>query len=116
MTPVNVPGVEFPFPGKTLVIPPMALGDLEQLLDRINNVMSGRMDKDSIATVIDATHAALRRNYPDMERVEVASLLDLQNMRAALDAVMSASGMEAQPVNETGEALAPSTGASFTPT
>jgi hypothetical protein len=51
-----------------------------------------------------------------MERAEVASLLDLQNMRAALDAVMSASGMEAQPVNETGEALAPSTGASSTRT
>ncbi|MNP68982.1 hypothetical protein D3C76_1650140 [compost metagenome] len=78
--------------------------------------MSGRMDKDSIATVIDATHAALRRNYPDLQRAEVASLLDLQNMRAALDAVMSASGMEAQPVNETGEALAPSTGANSTRT
>jgi hypothetical protein len=62
MTAVNVPGVSFPFPGKTLVIPPLSLGDLEQLLDRINNVMSGSMDKDSIATVIDATHAALRRN------------------------------------------------------
>lgn len=114
MTSVNVPGVAFPFPGKTLVIPPMALGDLEQLLERINNVMAGRMDMDSIATIIDATHAALRRNYPDMGRAEVASLLDLQNMRAALDAVMSASGMEAQPVNESGEALAPSTGASST--
>lgn len=114
MTAVNVPGVSFPFPGKTLVIPPLSLGDLEQLLDRINNVMSGSMDKDSIATVIDATHAALRRNYPDMDRTEVASLLDLQNMRGALDAVMSASGMEARSVNESGEAPAPSIGASST--
>ncbi|WP_205895935.1 hypothetical protein [Pseudomonas veronii] len=94
MTVVNVPGVSFPFPGKTLVIPPLALGDLEQLLERINAVMAGNMDRDSIATVIDATHAALRRNYPDIERAEVAALLDLRNMRDALDAVMSASGLE----------------------
>ena len=113
MTVVNVPGVEFPFPGKVLVIPPLALGDLEQLLDRINSVMAGNMDKDSIATVIDATHAALRRNYPDIERAEVAALLDLRNMRDALDAVMSASGLEVQDAAP-GEAVAPSTGANST--
>jgi len=113
MTVVNIPGVGFPFPGKTLVIPPLALGDLEQLLDRINRVMAGNMDKDSIATVIDATHAALRRNYPDMERAEVASLLDLSNMREALNAVMGASGLEVtEPAP--GEGQAPSTGASST--
>lgn len=114
MTIVNVPGVAFPFPGKALVIPPLSLGDLEQLLDRINMVMAGSIDKDSIATVIDATHAALRRNYPDIDRTEVAGLLDLRNMRDALNAVMSASGMEAQPVNDSGEAQALSTGASST--
>lgn len=113
MTVVNVPGVLFPFPGKTLVIPPLALGDLEQLLERINAVMAGNMDRDSIATVIDATHAALRRNYPDIERAEVASLLDLRNMREALDAVMSASGLEVtEPAP--GEGQAPSTGANST--
>ena len=113
MTVVNVPGVEFPFPGKVLVIPPLALGDLEQLLDRINSVMAGNLDKDSIATVIDATHAALRRNYPAIERTEVAALLDLRNMRDALNAVMSASGLEVQDA-ASGEAVAPLTGASST--
>lgn len=112
---VNIPGVEFPFPGKPLVIPPLALGDLEQLLDGINAVMAGNMDKGGIATVIDATHAALRRNYPDMERKEVADMLDLRNMRDVLNAVMGASGLE---VTEPalGEALAPSTGANSTHT
>lgn len=115
MTVVNIPGVDFPFPGKTLVIPPLALGDLEQLLPRINHVMAGNMDTDSIATVIDATHAALRRNYPEMERSEVASLLDLRNMRPALDAVMGASGLEVTE-SEPGEGPAPLTGASSTRT
>ncbi|VVN71660.1 hypothetical protein PS914_02340 [Pseudomonas fluorescens] len=74
----------------------------------------GGMDRGSIATVIDATYAALRRNYPDMSREEVAGLLDLRKMREVLNAVMSASGMEAQPVTELGEVPAPSTGANST--
>jgi len=115
MTVVNIPGVDFAFPGKVLVIPPLALGDLEQLLDRINSVMAGNMDKDGVATVIDATHAALRRNYPDIERGEVAALLDLRNMRDALNAVMNASGMEVRDATP-GEAVAPSIGASSTHT
>jgi hypothetical protein len=115
MTVVNVPGIEFPFPGRTLVIPPLALGDLEQLLDRINQVMGGEFRQDSISTVIDATHAALLRNYPDITRAEVAGLLDLRNMRDALNAVMNASGLEVQDVNTLGEDPAPLSGASSTP-
>lgn len=112
---VNIPGMDFQFPGKTLTIPPLALGDLEQLLERINRVMAGNMDKDAIATVIDATHAALRRNYPDMDRQEVSELLDLRNFRDALEAVMGASGLEVtEPAP--GEGQAPSTGASSTRT
>lgn len=114
MSTVNIPGISYPFPGKQLVIPPLSLGDLEQLLDRINAIVAGGMDRGSIGTVIDATHAALRRNYPDMLREEVAGLLDLRNMRDVLNAVMSASGMEAQPVNDQGEVPAPSTGANST--
>ena len=72
-------------------------------------------DRDGVATVIDATHAALRRNYPDIERGEVAALLDLRNMRDALNAVMNASGMEVRDATP-GEAEAPSTGASSTHT
>lgn len=113
MTTVNVPGIEYQFPGKKLIIPPLSLGDLEQLLERINRVMAGNMDKDAIATVIDATHGALRRNYPDMDRQEVAGLLDLRNMRDVLNVVMGASGLEVtEPAP--GEDLAPSIGASST--
>jgi len=87
------------------------LGTVAQRLDGAAvSVRNARLDKDSIATVIDATHAALRRNYPDIERTEVAALLDLRNMRDALDAVMSASGLEVQDAAP-GEAVAPSTGA-----
>lgn len=121
MSVVNVPGVEYPFTKTTkLVIPPLALGALEQMLDRINAVMDGEFTMEGVGTVIDATHAALRRNYPEMTRDEVAELVDLRNMREVLEAVMNASGLEARVVGAEGEAAgevqAPSSGASSTPT
>jgi hypothetical protein len=108
MSVVNVPGIEHIFAGgKVLVIPPLALGDLEQLLDPINDVMNGAMDKAAIGTVIDAAHAALRRNYPELERAEVGNLIDLRNMQEVLHAVMNASGMEPVAAGEVGEVQAP---------
>ncbi len=120
MSVVNVPGVEYPFTEATkLIIPPLALGALEQMLDRINAVMEGEFNMQGIGTVIDATHVALLRNYPDMTREDVANLVDLRNMREVLEAVMNASGMEAKAVSAEGEAagevLAPSSGANSTP-
>lgn len=108
MSVVSVPGISFTFAGgKVLVIPPLSLGDLEQLLEPINHVMNGVIDMAAIGTVIDATHAALRRNYPDMERAEVGSLIDLSNMRDVVQAIMNASGMEPVAAGETGEVQAP---------
>ena len=106
---VAIPGVELTFAGgKQMTIPPLSLGALEQLLDRINDVMAGgKMDATSIGTVIDAAHAALKRNYPELTREQVGDLVDLGNMREVLEATMSASGLEAKPVDASGEALAP---------
>ena len=108
MSVVNVPGEEFTFSGgQKLTIPPLSLGALEQLIDPINEVMSGAIDKKAISTIIDAVHAALKRNYPDMTREGVADLLDFSNMQRALSAVMSASGMEAVSEDPEGKVEAP---------
>ncbi|MBL4835737.1 MAG: hypothetical protein JKY26_17440 [Pseudomonas sp.] len=119
MSVVNVPGVRYSFPGgKVLVIPALSLGAMEQLLDRINAAMTGNLSMEGITTVIDATHTALLRNYPDITRAEVADMIDLSNMADVLNAVMNASGMEPKTTDDdsAGEAEAPSTGASSTPT
>ncbi|WP_191630701.1 hypothetical protein [Pseudomonas fluorescens] len=41
MSTVNIPGISYPFPGQSLVISPLSLGDLEQLLDQINAIVAG---------------------------------------------------------------------------
>lgn len=115
MSTVNVPGVNFAFSGgKTLVIPPLSLGDLEQLQDRIAEVKGG-VDKESVKTIVDVTHAALKRNYPEMERSEVAALLDLGNMLDVFQCVMDVSGTRRKAQEkESGEVQAPLSGAAST--
>lgn len=92
---VKVKGISFPFNNEqTLVIPPIALGALEQLQERITAFTGDAMDSKSVATVIDASFAALKRNYPDITREEVADLIDVENMAEVFACVMDVSGLK----------------------
>lgn len=74
-------------------VPPLALGDLERLQDRLSAYQGG-IDPASISLVLDTAHAALRRNYPEMTRDQVGTLVDLGNMAEVFDAVMDISGLK----------------------
>lgn len=114
---VKVPGIEMPFAGQKYVIPPLSLGALEQLQDRLS-AWDGTIKPETVSTVIDATHAALRRNYPEITRVEVADMVDMANMAEVMQAVMDVSGLRRKEIEAQGEAQAPvvtSTGASSMP-
>ncbi|QCI93373.1 hypothetical protein [Novosphingobium sp. EMRT-2] len=88
-----IPGIPMQLgDGKTYTIPPLTLGSLEDLQDRIDAV-SG-MDKASIATMIDVALAALRRNYPDLTREEVGGLIDVANMDEVFTSALDASGLK----------------------
>lgn len=101
---VKVKGVPVTFDtDTTLIVPPIALGDLEQLEERLK--------APNVTTMIDAVHAALRRNYPDMTREDVGRLVDTVTVQEAFGAAMSGQKRAAS----SGEALAPSTGADSTP-
>ena len=92
--------------GTTLVVPPLNLAAIEVLQDRLKT-WSGSTAPDSIKLVVDATHMALKRNYPDMTREAVAELLDLDTMQECMKAVMKVSGFEARTAS--GEPLGVST-------
>lgn len=89
----QIKGITFDFGAATLVIPPIALGALEQLQQRITEFKGEVLDKAQVATVIDVAHAALLRNYPEMTRAQVADLIDVANMADVFQAVMDISGM-----------------------
>lgn len=102
----KIKGVNVEFSdGKTLVVPPLTLGAVELLQDRLATFKGG-LDKDSIALAVDATLMALQRNYPDMTRERVADLVDLSNMSDVMEAVMDVSGLKRKAQASSGEAPA----------
>ena len=105
---VRIKGVTVELNGANYVIPPIALGALEQLQSRISKFDGNVQDAKQIATVIDCAHAALRRNYPEMTREEVADLIDIGNMGEVFAAVMDVSGLKRkeQEAAQAGEAQA----------
>lgn len=89
-----IKGISFDFGEKTLVIPPISLGALEQLQEQLTEFNGNALDKKQLSTVIEAAHAALRRNYPELTREEVGELIDLANFMEVFDCVMDVSGMK----------------------
>lgn len=89
---VKVKGIAIEMGGQEWIVPPISLRALEQLQERLAH-FSGGIDPQSVALVADATHAALRRNYPDISRDDVLDMLDVANMLEVMQAVMDVSGL-----------------------
>ena len=111
-----VPGVELPFGAVKRIVPPLNLGALRELQPRLA-VLKG-FDEKSIDTIIDAVHAALKRNYVGITREFVEEHLDTANAFEVVNSLMSVSGLERKGLNGSGKTLAveTSTGASSTAT
>lgn len=88
-------GLVFDFgAGHIYTVPPLALGDVELLQDRIAGLADRPMaSAESVSTVIDAAHRALSRNYL-CTREQVAALVDVGNMPDVLEAVMDIAGVK----------------------
>lgn len=105
---VKVKGIAVQLGGESFVIPPLSLGALEQLQSRVADFKGDIRDKEQVATVIDAAHAALKRNYPAITRDEIADMIDVGNMAEVFEAVMDVSGLKRKAI-EAGEVTEPRT-------
>lgn len=103
MAVVKVKGIPVELGGVEHIVPPLSLGALEQLQDRISTVNGDITDSKQVATVIDAAFSSLKRNYPSMTRDEVAEMIDVGNMAEVFEAVMDVSGLKRKAL-EAGEA------------
>lgn len=99
-----------------LVVPPLNFRSLQELQGRLQSFKLGGIDPESLDTVVDAAHAALTRNYPDMTRDEVIDLLDVGNMADVMEAIMDVSGLKRKRLEAEETNGNPSTGLSSTPT
>ena len=88
----RIKGLEVTFSdGTTLTVPPLNLAAIETLQDRFK-AWDGTVSPDTVRLVTDCTYLALKRNYPEMTRDQVAELIDLSTMQACMAAVMKVSG------------------------
>lgn len=92
----KIPGIEFDFGGdRVYTLPPLALGDLQVFQDRLTKLgENGALHPASIGTIVDVTHAALRRNYPEISRDDVGQLIDVGNLFEVIDSVMDMAGVK----------------------
>lgn len=91
---VKIPGVTLSLGGVDYILPPLSIHALIQLKPRIDAFTQADdpTSLESLNTVVDAAHAALQRNYPDITPDDVGKLIDLANMQDVLQCVMDVSG------------------------
>ncbi len=112
---VKIKGMPVDLAGTVYVIPPLSLGALEAMQDGLSSVNTAALDRESTRTILDAAHAALKRNYPDLSREDVGNMIDVGNMGEVFEAIMDVSGLKRKALEAEGEGK-PSTGESSTPT
>lgn len=91
-----IPGIEFDFGGGVKkIIPPLSLGALQRLQGKLEALTSATspLEASAVATVVEATHSALKRNYPDVRIDEVADLIDVSNMHDVIGCVLDVAGL-----------------------
>lgn len=90
-----IPGVEYDFGGgRIYMIAPLSLGALEIMQERLAELPTlSSVDPVAVKTMVDATHMAMRRNYPDIKRSEVAELVDVSNIGEVYECLLDASGV-----------------------
>jgi hypothetical protein len=103
---VRVKGMPIELSGEIKVIPPLSLGALEHLLPRINEFKGDASNLDDIKVVADCAWAALKRNYPEMTREEVAEAIGLENFLDVMTAIMDVSGLKRKAAEEAAAAEA----------
>jgi hypothetical protein len=90
--PGKIPGVAFNLGGNDFILAPLNL----QQVEAMEPVIAKFKDANDMAAVAEVARqlvtASLSRNYPDITEDDVKHLLDLGQMREAIQAVLGVSG------------------------
>lgn len=94
-----IPGVNISMGGNDWTVPPLTLGQLRRLKDKIQAMTEIEHDargitSEQIDSIAEIVATALSRNYPDMTAERVLELIDVGNARAVISAVLTGSGWQ----------------------
>jgi hypothetical protein len=111
-------GIPIEMGGRDWVVPPLTLGQLVALYDKIQEIAqltAPDLSPAQVANFVEIVHAALARNYPEVTRELLRDeLLDLGNARAVMVAILTGSGLRPAAPGEATAVAAPQTGATST--
>jgi hypothetical protein len=107
--PQPVEGVALVLGGVELLVPALSLGAFKRLGPKLAALETTSDRVAQLSVMVEAVHAALRRNYPDMTLDQVDDMIDLRNIEAVFQAVLAQSGATPRAPGE-GTPLGESTG------
>lgn len=89
-------GAKLVLGGREFVAPPLPLKVFRTQQDWLRTVsqLDGLPGPEHVDAISGLVHASLVRNYPELTVQEVEDLLDLGNLRTAIEVVMGVSGVK----------------------
>lgn len=93
-----IKGIPLVLGANTYTLPPASLATLETMADQLDKVneafaKGGNFSLRDLLFVIDFANACLRRNYPELDRSEVAEHVGLDNVIDVLQMCLDTSGL-----------------------
>jgi hypothetical protein len=101
-------GVPFTLGGQAYVVPPLSLGAIEEFEAAIEG-FEAMPTMAQLRFVVDLAHRALRRNYPELQRAELAELIDISNAFSLFATILQVAGL-VRVDEEAGKAMATASG------
>lgn len=90
-------GVKVTLGRQTYIVPALTIRQVRQhraTLNAMSALATREPTEDEIGGMIDVAHAALSRNYPDMDKAQLEDVVDLNNLKHLMAAVVGQSGLE----------------------
>ena len=117
--PALIKGIPLTLGGTTYTLPPASLGTLEAMADQLDKVNAAFATGSAFALrdllfVTDFALACLQRNYPTLQRPEVAAQIGLDNVIEVMQMCLDTSGLLRKKLEDEARQAAQSAPASTT--
>ncbi len=91
-----VPGIAYDFGGgRVYTLAPLPIGTIMRLQQRLAALATdSALTPESMLTILQATHASLKRNHPDITEEAVGELVDVANMMEVIGMVLDVGGFK----------------------
>jgi secreted Zn-dependent insulinase-like peptidase len=100
-------GVKVSMGGRDYTLPPLTLGSLKRIGNKINALsnIDSVPNEEQTEAIASIVLASVNRNYPEITQDELLEMIDLGNLKEIFEAVLGVSGIKKS--ESSGEAVSP---------